>query len=76
METCGALGSRLHLNDSREYIAYAQWPSREVRDAAKLPKSIETGAFIDMRGCCESIETLYELTPIADHLKLVKAIDT
>jgi len=27
---CGALGSRLHINDKCDYIAYAQWPSKEI----------------------------------------------
>ena len=73
-EHCGALGSRLHASDSGEFIAYAQWPSREVRDAAQLPESVQTDAAAVMRGCCESIETLYELTPAVDLLVLVEAI--
>jgi len=76
VETSGALGSRLHLSDSQEYIAYAQWPSRNVRDTAELPESVKEGAFVAMRDCCESIETLHELTPIVDHLKPVRAIDS
>ena len=26
----GSMGSRLHLNEAGKYIAYAQWPSKEV----------------------------------------------
>ena len=75
MESCGALGSRLHVNDNGAYIAYAQWPSREVRDNADLPEHVKKGALIAMRDCCDSIETLYEMTPTADLLKLVRATD-
>ncbi len=31
---CGSLGSRLHRGSDGLYYGYAQWPSREVRDAA------------------------------------------
>ena len=74
-ESCGALGSRLHKSDSGEYIAYAQWPSREVRETANLPESVTKGPVVMMRECCESIETLFELIPIADYLVHVDAIE-
>ena len=75
-ETCDALGSRLHRSDKDTYIAYAQWPSQAIRDAADLPAHIKKGASVEMRNCCDSIETLFELTPTADLLKLVRATDT
>jgi hypothetical protein len=68
IESAGALGSRLHSSDSRDYIAYAQWPSRSAWEEAELPSSIMDGPLAVMRDCCESIETLFELTPVADHL--------
>lgn len=73
LQHAGALGSRLHATEGLEYIAYAQWPSREIRDAAELPDAIKRGALIDMRNCCDSIDTLYELTPVCDHLVPVDA---
>jgi hypothetical protein len=76
VESCGALGSRLHATDKNVYIAYAQWPSREIRDAADLPEHIKKGAFTEMRDCCNSVETLFEMTPTADLLKLFRATDT
>ncbi|MBX9686062.1 MAG: hypothetical protein K2X27_05135 [Candidatus Obscuribacterales bacterium] len=30
IERCNSLGARLHLAEDNSYIAYAQWPSREV----------------------------------------------
>jgi hypothetical protein len=68
IESSGALGSRLHMVAGQGHIAYAQWPSREVRDQAELPESVKNGAMVTMRDCCDSIETLYELTPTRDHL--------
>lgn len=32
---CGGLGSRLHLAEDGTYLAYAQWPSRELWQAAQ-----------------------------------------
>ena len=68
MHSCNALGSRLHTADGQEYIAYAQWPSRQTRESAELPETIKEGAWVTMRECCDWIEALYELTPVADHL--------
>jgi quinol monooxygenase YgiN len=31
----GSKGSRLHLSEEGKYIAYAQWPSREVYNIAR-----------------------------------------
>jgi hypothetical protein len=73
IDSCGALGSRLHQATENEYIAYAQWPSSQVRDEARLPAEISEGPYEEMRGCCESIETLHELVTVADHLVLVRA---
>jgi len=33
-ERCGGFGSRLHRADDGDFIAYARWPSRAVREAA------------------------------------------
>ena len=68
-EHCGSLGSRLHVSSAGEYIAYAQWPRREMwENPAALPK-----AAIPVRErmltACESIDTLYELAVTDDLLK-------
>lgn len=73
-DSCGALGSRLHVS-GKEYIAYAQWPSREARETAQLPLPVRNGALAEMRDSCDSIDTLFELTPKADHLRLIRAND-
>ena len=65
---CGALGSRLHKNEKLEYIAYAQWPSKEKRDNADLPSEVKESAYAEMRSCCNDLEVLFELTPVSDLL--------
>ncbi|GEM_PF-61270 len=67
-EHCGGLGSRLHRGGDREFIAYAQWPDQETRDRAGLPEAIQEGAAAMMRGCCESVDVLYEMVPVDDRL--------
>lgn len=34
----GSMGSRLHLSEDGKYIAYAQWPSKEVYDNVSATK--------------------------------------
>jgi len=68
IESCGGLGSRLHKADDQDYIAFAQWPSKEIQDAAELPLTIKEGSGKVMKECCESIETLYKMKPVADLL--------
>ena len=65
---CEALGSRLHKNNEDDYIAYAQWPSKETLDNAELPPEILQGAHAKMRSCCVSVEVLFELTAVSDLL--------
>lgn len=65
---CGGLGSRLHQMSADEFIAYAQWPTRKVRDAAVLPEEVQNGPSRLMRTCCDKIETLYELDMVSDLL--------
>lgn len=64
----GSLGSRLHRAGPTEYIAYAQWPSRErwQSPAALPPPGPTAGA--RMKECCASIQVLAELEPIDDLL--------
>lgn len=38
---CGALGSRLHRVDRTTFIAYAQWPDKQVGKLAALPPDYE-----------------------------------
>jgi len=73
---CGALGSRLHKNNECDYIAYAQWPSKEVYDKAELPEEVINGAFSEMRSHCKSVAVLYELTPVSDLLENININDS
>jgi quinol monooxygenase YgiN len=49
--TRGSLGSRLHRADDGTWVAYAQWPSREVYDAAAARESADPEASAAMRAC-------------------------
>ena len=63
------LGSRLHRLEGNRFIAYAQWPSRTMweQSGAKLPASAEKWRS-QMRDCCSSIHTLYDLEVVEDLL--------
>ena len=71
----GSLGSRLHKTadqkeeESIHYIAYAQWPSKELweNSGSKLPKEAET-IRSTMKGACLHIEILHKLDVINDLL--------
>lgn len=70
---CGSLGSRLHKTDNSEtYVAYAQWPSRELfnRDIPKesyLPEEWVRRKV--MVNATTSIKKIYELKLCDDHLR-------
>jgi len=66
----GSLGSRLHKVDENQYIAYAQWPSREtwIGSGNQLPESAKAISAA-MKAACVKMETLYELESEIDHLK-------
>ncbi len=66
-DNAGGLGSRLHNKSEQEYIAYAQWPSREMWQNArkKFPESA-LSVLHSMRETCEKIETNYELDVVDD----------
>ena len=64
-KNAGSLGSRLHRDGNNEYIAYAQWPDKELwkNASAKLPEESKNISQL-MKDSCEKIETLYELDVI------------
>ena len=66
-ENEGSLGSRLHKKNDGHYIAYAQWPNKEIwkLSGSNLPEKANE-IRLRMRSSCESIETLYELEMIED----------
>lgn len=66
----GSLGSRLHQESDLYFIAYAQWPSKEIwsNSGQKLPE--EANGFRKlMRDSCVEIKTLHELEMVDDLLK-------
>lgn len=66
----GSLGSRLHKVGELDYVAYAQWPTREVWKNAgnNLPESA-TFFRSEMKESCEKIETSHEMEVVSDLLK-------
>ncbi|UJH68307.1 antibiotic biosynthesis monooxygenase [Allomuricauda sp. SCSIO 65647] len=66
----GSLGSRLHKQTDRVYLAYAQWPDKETwkNSGNTLPDS-SGNVRSKMRASCAKIEILYELDCTADLLK-------
>ena len=68
----GSLGSRLHQTETPGlYIAYAQWPSRAVYDAAEGSRySVAQQASRErMRDAMESARTLYLMDVCDDRLR-------
>ena len=66
----GGLGSRLHKNDTLNYIAYAQWPDKETwaGEWNKMPDHAKKISQL-MKEACESSETIFELEVVKDLLK-------
>jgi heme-degrading monooxygenase HmoA len=60
----GTLGSRLHKAKDGTWVAYAQWPSVEHRERARLGPSANPTASARMRSCIEQSydETQLEMT--------------
>ena len=58
----GSLGSRLHRASTGEYIAYAQWQTREQweQQRHRSDAALQTHRQA-MRDACEQIAVLYEL---------------
>ena len=65
----GGLGSRLHQVSQTEYLAYAQWPSRETweKSGNNLPKEARI-ARETMRSCYESFEAIHTMDMVEDLL--------
>lgn len=65
----GGLGSRLHKKSETEYIAYAQWPSKEhwKNAGGNLPSSVEAVRKAMRESCIES-KTLFEMDMVEDLL--------
>lgn len=67
---CNSLGSRLHHAGGLHYVAYAQWPSAQVRERANLSHmEAYTTASQIMTDACSKITSSEALTPVYDLLK-------
>jgi quinol monooxygenase YgiN len=67
-ETCGSLGSRLHRSEDGTWVAYAQWPSKELWERERPLDDGAAAARQRMRDAVEeSLPSLY-LTVSDDYL--------
>ena len=64
----GSLGSKLHRNQDGDFVAYAQWPTKEVWENAgsNLPKEESDKFRAQMKNSSFKIETKYELEMVED----------
>ena len=69
----GALGSRLHKTEQeRVYVAYAQWPSREMYFDESGAKKFSTEENLErnkMKAATEYIKTVYLMEVVEDRFK-------
>ncbi len=68
MATRGGLGSRLHRDGDGLWVAYAQWPSRQVWEKSQKLDSVDAAASAVMAAAIEESFAPMVLTPVADHL--------
>ncbi|HVJ65897.1 MAG TPA: antibiotic biosynthesis monooxygenase [Bdellovibrionota bacterium] len=65
----GSLGSRLHLSEKGEWIAYAVWPSKEVFDQEWVFTEAEKEIVSAFRQFCTGAELLYRLDVVDDLIR-------
>lgn len=69
---CGSYGSRLHVNESGMYLAYAQWPDSATREKCELGLDALQG----LRAMTQTIEEHFPVEKFevkSDHLLLRRA---
>ncbi len=73
----GSLGSKLHRDQNGRFVAYAQWPSKEVWENAgsKLPKESADSFRKGMKESYLEMDTKYELEMIVDLTRRVKHLE-
>lgn len=67
-EKCGSKGSRLHRGNDGLYYGYAQWPSSEVRESAKLKHEAIDKARATMIDATQEAFPEIVLDPVSDFL--------
>jgi len=67
----GSIGSRLHqLENNRDYIAHAQWPSKEKwQNSGDYLPAISKEHSAAMHAACVDIQTVYQMDVIVDLLQ-------
>ncbi len=66
----GSLGSRLHKEKEGEYLAYAQWPSKDIWENSGKNMPPEAEQFrVAMRESCLEIKTIHTLSVTDDLLQ-------
>ena len=59
-ENCGSLGSRLHRSEDGTWVAYAQWPTKELWQAERaLGPAVEAARKTMREAVEESLPDLY-----------------
>lgn len=61
-------GSRLHRTQEGDWIAYAQWPSREKWEEASQATFVKSAARVEMAAAVESGEILMSMDIVKDLL--------
>jgi heme-degrading monooxygenase HmoA len=70
----GSMGSRLHRENEKSFIAYALWPRREIWENSGKSLPEEAKAVRErMRNACITIETLHRLDMTDDLIRDQKA---
>ncbi len=64
----GALGSRLHQAEDGSWVAYAQWPTKDVWERSRELGSLNSAAEAAMREATEESFPPILMRPMCDHL--------
>jgi len=70
-DECGALGSRLHGGTGGVFYAYAQWPSKDIKEAAGevVPSEDFVKLRMDWARLCGPSEVIFEGRVIEDRFE-------
>ncbi|MFC4220061.1 antibiotic biosynthesis monooxygenase family protein [Flagellimonas marina] len=69
LDHAGSYGSRLHKCHNRNYIAYAQWPSKESHAIARRKLTNKSRSLLDeLRSTCSNVKILCQLEVLKDYL--------
>ena len=71
LEFSGSMGSRLHTDESGNFIAYALWPNQQILSEAnqKLPET-KKSLRDELRATCVSVQVLHKLEAVEDLISI------